>query len=335
MHRIAESLSAYIPFGIGFVAIMLVAGIWTYLPWTKHVDPRQSPFLNVPFLYIRTLGGLLLLWWLIRKMVRVSLRSDAYLLRPHVAPELQAEYAKLSDGWRGTEGEVRWQTSQLSYLSPQIVLLFAAVTTVFAWDFVMALTPTWVSQLFGWWVMTGAFLNGIAMTAFLSTQLRRRYRLEAYINPDHFWDIGKIMFSFSIFWVYQFWSQYLPIWYANMPEETWWVFVRFVEPWRTLAFTVFSTVFLIPFLGLMNITTKKNPFWLAFFAVMIMAGLWMERHLLIMPSLSPDHMWVGLPEIGVTLGFLGVFGWSVQGFLAKYPSVKVIDALAGAGGHGH
>src|SRR5204863_7699207 len=134
------------------------------------------------------------------------------------------------------------------------------------------------------------------------------------------------VFGFSIFWVYQFWSQYLVIWYANMPEETWWVFLRFEAPWRTLAFTVFTMVFLIPFLGLMNKATKTSPVWLALFTLNIMIGMWLERHLLIMPSLHPEQVWIGWQEVGVTIGFLGVFGFAVQGFLAKYPAVKVTDA---------
>ncbi len=333
--RIAESLSAFLPFGFALMVILLAAGIWTYLPWIGHVEARQAAFLNVPFLYARTLFGLGLLWWLSRDLVRTSLRTDAHLLKQHVDPSLKPEYEKLSEGWRGDEAEAVWQRDHLAKRAPQIILLYAAVYTLMAWDFIMALTPEWVSTLFGWWFFMGAFLSGIAMTAFLATQLRAKYRLEAYITPDHFWDIGKIAFGFSIFWVYQFWSQYLPIWYANLPEETGWVFLRFEEPWRALGFTAFTFVFVLPFLGLMNIYTKKNPFWLGLFSLIILSGLWMERHILVMPSLSPDRVWVGLPEIGVTIGFLGVFGWAVQSFLSKYPAVKVADVLAGHGGHRH
>ena len=333
--RIAESLSAFLPWGIGLMTVLLIGGIWTYLPWVKHVDPRQAAYLNVPFLYARVLLGLGLLWWLSRDLVRVSLRTDAHLLKNHVDPSLKADYEKLSEGWRGDEAEAQWQASRLSFRAPQIVVAYAVIYTMLAWDFIMSLTPEWVSTLFGWWVFMGAFLTGIAMTAFLSAQLRSKYRLERYITPNHFWDIGKIMFGFCIFWVYQFWSQYLPIWYANLPEETGWVFLRFEEPWRPLGFAVFGCVFLIPFLGLMNVHTKKNPFWLSLFALIVLTGMWMERHILVMPSLEPDHVWVGLPEIGVTLGFLGVFGWAVQGFLTRYPAVKVVDALETGGGHGH
>jgi len=332
--RIAESLSAYLPYGYASVVVMLVAGIWTYLPWVTHVEPRQAAYLNVPFLYIRTLGGLGLLWWLSRNLVRTSLRPDAYRLKDYVAPELKADYEKLSANWRGDEAEAKWNKDRLAMLAPQVVVCYAVVFTFMAWDWIMSLTPDWTSQIFGWWVFMGAFLSGIAMTAFLATQLRAKYRLEEYITPNHFWDLGKIAFGFSIFWVYQFWSQYLPIWYANMPDENWWVFLRFEDPWRPLAFTVFSFVFLLPFLGLMNIYTKKNPFWLGLFSLIILAGMWMERHILVMPSLEPAHVWVGLPEVGVTLFFLGLFGWSVQSFITKFPVVKVTDVLEGARGVG-
>ena len=113
------------------------------------------------------------------------------------------------------------------------------------------------------------------------------------------------------------------------------MFLRFEEPWRPLAFTVFGFVFLLPFLGLMNMYTKKSPFWLALFALIIMSGMWMERHILIMPSVNPRTMWVGLPEIGVSIGFLGMFGWAVQGFVSRYPVVKITDLLEGARGAGH
>jgi Ni/Fe-hydrogenase subunit HybB-like protein len=332
--RIAESMSAYYPFGIVLFLILLFAGSHTYLPWLTHVEPRQAPYLNFPFLVVRTVVALGALWWLSRDVARTSLRSDAYLLKNHVAPELKPTYEKLSEGWRGDQQEADWQKSRLAMRAPQMVLAFAIFSTMFAWDWVMSLTPDWTSTLFGWWFFMGAFLSGISMTAFLATQLRSKYRLEAYITPHHFWDVGKLVFGFSIFWVYEFWAQYLPIWYANLPEETWWVFLRFEEPWRALGFTIFGFVFLLPFIGLMNMHTKKSPFWLALFSLIVLTGMWMERHILVMPSLEPAHVWVGLPEIGVTIGFLGVFGWAVQGFLTKYPSIKVTDVLARQG-EGH
>ncbi len=333
--RIGESLSAFLPVGFAAVVVLLAGGVWNLFPWTHHVDPRQAKYLNLPFLWIRTLGGQLLFWWLASKLVKISLRTDAHLLKPHVPEKLKATYEKLSAGWRGDEEEVAWQRHQLAHLSPQVVLAFVVFFSVIGWDFIMSITPNWVSSLFGWYVYAAAFLSGVCMTALIATQVRSKYRLEAYITPNHFWDIGKVIFAFSIFWVYLFWSQYLPIWYSNMPEETGWVFLRFENPWRPWAFAAFIMIFAIPFLGMLNKKSKSSPLLLSLFCLLIMAGIWIERHVLMMPSLNPDAVWIGLGEVGVGIGFLGLFGWTVQGFLTKFPSVKVPDVLAAHGGPEH
>jgi len=333
--RLGESFSSYLPFGIGTMLVLLVAGIWTYLPWIGNAEPRQTPFLNVPFLYVRTLGGLALFTWLATKLARTSLRRDLYLLSPHVGPELKALYEKQVGQWRGDAEEAASYSHEVAHLSPQIALTFVAFFSVLAWDFIMALTPNWVSPLFGWFVYAGAFICAVSVVAMMATQLRKRRGLEAYITPNMFWDIGKVLFAWCIFWAYLMWSQYLPIWYANMPEETWWVFLRFEDPWRPFAFAAFTMIFVIPFLGMLNKTSKTNPALLFSFTCLILAGVWVERHVLVMPSLNPDHVWIGLPEVGVTAGFVGLFGFALQRFLSKYPVVKVSDVLDGAGGHGH
>jgi len=333
--RIAESLTAYLPFGIATVVLMLAAGIWTYLPWTRNVEPRQAPFLNVPFLYVRTMGGLFLFWMLAKKLLNASLRRDLYLLTPYVTPNLRDTYEKIVGQWHGDAAEAAWYSHEVAHLSPQITLTFVAFYSVMAWDFIMALTPNWMSPLFGWFVYAGAFISGISVVALLATRLRAKRGLEAYITTDMFWDIGKVLFAWCIFWVYLMWSQYLPIWYADMPEETWWVFLRFEDPWRPWAFAAFTLIFVIPFFGLMNKTSKTNPALLFAFACITLSGVWVERHVLVMPSLNPSHVWIGLPEVLVTAGFVGLFGFAIQRFLAKFPCIKVTDVLEGAGGHGH
>ena len=329
--RIGESFSSYLLYGIATMVVLLGAGIWTYLPWIHHVEPRQVPFLNVPFLYIRTLGGLALFTWLATKLTRTSLRPDLKLLMPYMEPRLKGVYENIVGAWRGDAEEAKYYSHEVSHLSPQIVLTFVVFFSVLAWDFIMCLTPNWVSPLFGWFVYAGAFICGMSVVAILATRLRAKRGLEGYITTDMFWDIGKVIFAWCVFWGYLMWSQYLPIWYANMSEETWWVFLRFENPWRPLAFAAFTMIFVLPFLGMLNKTSKTNPALIMGFNSMILVGLWIERHVLVMPSLDPNHVWVGLPEIGVTLGFAGLFGFAVQGFLAKFPCVKVTDVLEPVG----
>jgi Ni/Fe-hydrogenase subunit HybB-like protein len=333
--RIGESLSSYLLYGIGTMVVLLVAGIWTYLPWTHHVLARQAPFLNVPFLFVRTLGGLSLFTWLAFKMVNASLRRDLYLLAPHMEPAMRELYNKRVGEWAGDGAEARIYSHEVSHQSPQIVLTFVVFFSVMAWDFIMALTPNWVSPLFGWFVYAGAFISGISVVTLLATRIRARRGLEGYITTDMLWDIGKVLFAWCVFWGYLMWSQYLVIWYADMPMETWWVNLRFEDPWRPLAFAAFTMIFALPFLGMLNKTSKTNPALIMGFNSMILVGLWIERHVLVMPSLNPDQVWVGLPEVGMTLGFVGLFGFALQRFLCKYPCVKVSDVLDHAGGHGH
>ena len=329
--RIGESLSSYLLYGIGTMVVLLVAGIWTYLPWTHHVLPRQAPFLNVPFLFVRTLGGLALFTWLAFKLVNASLRRDLRLLAPHMEPSLRELYTKRVGEWYGDQAEAKIYSHEVSHLSPQIVLTFVVFFSVMAWDFIMCLTPNWVSPLFGWFVYAGAFISGLSMTALLAVRLRAKRGLEGYITSDMLWDIGKVIFAWCVFWGYLMWSQYLVIWYADIPFETWWVNLRFEDPWRPLAFAAFIMIFALPFVGMLNKTSKTNPALVMGFNGMILLGLWIERHVLVMPSLDPNHVWVGLPEIGVTLGFAGLFGFAVQGFLAKFPCVKVTDVLEPVG----
>ena len=139
-----------------------------------HVEPRQAPYLNVPFLYVRMLVGLALLWWLSRDLVRAVAahrRPPAQELRgPRAQGRLREAGRELARrrgrGRRGSATGCRMR-------APQIVRRCTrSCFTVLAWDFIMSLTPEWVSTLFGWWFFMGAFLTGIAMTAFLATQLR-------------------------------------------------------------------------------------------------------------------------------------------------------------------
>ncbi len=328
--RLAESLGSFLPLAMALLLVVFLFGATVVLPWVRQPIPAKAAYLNLPFLFVRTFAGFALLWWLRRAIVRTSMRTDAYLLKDHVTSELRPYYEKLSAGWRGNDAEEAWQRDRLSKLSPGYVAAYAAVFTLFAWDWVMSLDPHWTSTLFGWWMFMGAFLCAIATTAILLARVRATHRLEAYIGTQQFWDMGKIVFAVSTFWLYQFWSQYLVIWYGNLPEETNFVFIRFQAPWRTLTWTVGYMVWLIPFLGLLNSHTKKNPVTLSLFSLCVLVGMWLERFILVMPSLKRSAMILHAPELGVTLGFLGLFGFAVQNFLSRHPAVRVADVLAHA-----
>jgi hypothetical protein len=119
------------------------------------------------------------------------------------------------------------------------------------------------------------------------------------------------------------WSQYLVIWYGNLPEETYFVFYRLWGPWRPVGIAVFFMVFLLPFLGLLGARPKKFPPLLAGFAIVSLAGLWIERYLEVVPSINEGAgPALGVPEVGVTLLFLGLFLLSLAWFGARFPMLS-------------
>jgi hypothetical protein len=117
-----------------------------------------------------------------------------------------------------------------------------------------------------------------------------------------------MIFGFSVFWTYLMWSQFLVIWYGNLPEETGFVFARIWGPWRPIAGLVLCGMFLIPFVGLIGVTPKKWPVTLGIFSGVILVALWLERFLMVMPSITAEAGPVfGLPELAPTLLFAGLF----------------------------
>src|SRR5690606_25704192 len=112
--------------------------------------------------------------------------------------------------------------------------------------------------------------------------------LERAIEPPQFHDLGKLTFSFCIFWAYLFWSQYLVIWYGKLPWEQAFVIHRLQQPYAPVAVLVFFALFVLPFFGLLGVRAKKTPAILGLFAIVVLVGLWFERYMLVYPSLYQD-----------------------------------------------
>ncbi len=180
-------------------------------------------------------------------------------------------------------------------------------------------------------------LGSVAAVAWLSVVFGRRLGVREHVTPATLHDLGKLIFAFSIFWAYINYAQLLVIWYGNLPEETGWMWQRVAGTWRPVAVAVALCCWVVPFSGLLTRATKKNPTTLAIFATIVLFGLWLERYLIVYPSVL--HEATGIPfaftEIGISLGFLGLFLLSFFWFMSRYPSVAVQDYLAvrGAGGH--
>ena len=146
-------------------------------------------------------------------------------------------------------------------LAPLYVVTYAMV--VHAWwrsTPIMALQPHWFSNLFGGWYFMGSFLGAHTLLALLMLYGRHQVGIADFISPKQRHDLGKLCFGFTVFWTYLMWSQFLVIWYGNLPEETGFVFARLWGEWRPIGVAVFLGMFVIPFIGLLGVAPKKTPF---------------------------------------------------------------------------
>ena len=168
-----------------------------------------------------------------------------------------------------------------------------------AFDGMMALQPHWFSNLLGGWYFMGSFLGAHMLLALNMIYGGKHLGVEDLISGKQRHDLGKLCFGFSVFWTYLMWAQFQVIWYANLPEETGFVFARLWGPWIPVARAVLSGMFFIPFAVLLGVAPKKSRAILGSVAVVSLSALFLERYLMIIPSVSEESGPVfGMPELG-------------------------------------
>jgi hypothetical protein len=143
------------------------------------------------------------------------------------------------------------------------------------------------------------------------------------VSPKQRHDLGKLCFGFTVFWGYLMWAQFLVIWYGNMPEETGFVFARLWGHWLIIGEMVFFGMFLIPFIGLLGVLPKKTPVTLGLFATVSLLGFWLERYLLVAPSVSsmPGPAF-GVADLAPTFLLAGLFLVCYALFARTFPMVS-------------
>jgi hypothetical protein len=323
IRRLALSYSAFLPVA-WLLAIPILVGAEHIFPWVSDpasIQPGKDAYLNVPFMSIRVLGLLGLLIFFDLKFAYWAMRPDLGLMRDSVPERLRGTYARLTRDWRGQEAEETLAAKKLAVLGPVIAALYAISFGVVAWDFVMSLEPHWFSTMIGPYFFMGAFLGGIAATVVLAVLYVLRGNARLIIEPVTLHDIGKLMFGFCVFWAYLFYSQFIVIWYGLLPIEQAWLVHRFGQPFQPLMALVFACLFIFPFFGLMGVTPKRTPQILVFFASIVLIGLWLERYILVYPSLysGSNDIVFGWQELGPLFFFLGLLAMAVSAFQARFP----------------
>lgn len=324
-------------FGLAFVAFLPIAYIILFpplliwapshlFPWWQHRPTGNTGFyLSTWFMVTRNvvfLGGLLLVsLWFAYWALRPDLRQE-----DDVPPRLRGLYARLTRGWRGQLEEETLAHKRLSVLSPVMALLYVFAFSFVAFDFVMSLQqPHWVSTLFGPYFFMGGFLGGIAATFLVTLVCRRCLDLDQYIEGANLHDLGKLLFAFCIFWAYLFWAQYMVQWYGKMPHEQIFLVIRLGKPYRPLTQFVLFALFIVPFFSLLGVKAKKTPGIAGFMTAVVLMGLWIERFILVYPTLYPhaESIPLGYPEVGIALGYLGIVLAALGWFKKTFPVIQV------------
>ncbi len=298
VQRVGEAMSMFIPVGgILLVLFFVLGGLHSIYPWTHsdHLDAillKKVAYLNEPFFYIRLvvfLGVWVLLAYYVRK---TSLALDV-------------------------KGDLKY-FSKMRTLSAIFIVTYAITSVVSSWDWLMSLDPHWFSTLYGWYVFSSMLASGFAMLILILYLLKRMGYMQ-HVNDEHMHDLGKYLFGFSIFWAYLWFSQYMLIWYANIPEETVYFYVRH-KYFSDVFYINLILNFVVPFLLLMTRKSKRIFGMLVPVSIIVIIGHWFDLYMMIMPgAVGGEASGFGIVEIGLTIGFLGLFGLITFRALTKAP----------------
>jgi MFS family permease len=320
VRRIALAFVAFLPIAYLLMLPIVTVGATHIFPW-MHDAVHKEAYLNQPFLIVRQMVLLGVLFGLSLAFAYWSLRPDLGLLRERTPESLRGLYDRMTRGWEGQAAEEAKAFRRLSVLGPATALAYAVALGVLGWDFVMSLEPHWFSTLLGPYVFMGGFLTGLMTLSLLVIWLLRTHSLYDWVLPTTLHDLGKLCFGFTVFWAYLFYSQFIVIWYGMLPFEQAFINHRFDDPFRIIAILVGLMVFVIPFFGLMGVQPKKTPAVFAGFAIVSLTGMWLERYLLVYPShyFNEASLPIGWIEVGMALPFAGLLLGSVFFFLTRFP----------------
>ena len=306
--RVPEAISTLVPV-FSVIALLVFLGIifghqhhiyhWLDKEHVEH-DPvlkGKSGFLNPTFFLLWTILTLSVWSWVGHKMRQLSKRAD----EPFSAEEVKG---------------YMWSNSV--WASIFTVFFGLTVASTIPWFWLMSIDAHWFSTMYSWYTFASTFVSGMSLIAIYVVYLKNQDYLE-YVNEEHLHDLGKFMFAFSVFWTYLWYSQFMLIWYANIPEETIYFKPRMQGPYRFIFFLNLIMNFVLPFLLLIRRGSKRNYTTMAVLAVLIIIGHWLDFYQMVMPGSLGEHYSLGWFEFGILAFYAGLIMFFVGRSLEKAP----------------
>lgn len=205
-------------------------------------------------------------------------------------------------------------------LACTFLVIFGFTFPIFAFGVIMSLEAHWFSTMFGWYNLAAMHVSGLAIMALTIILLRKKGYMQ-WVTENHLHDFGKLIFGFSIFWTYVWFAQFFLTWYANIPEESIYFYKRWEPEYKFWFWLNIVINFLAPLLLLMSRDAKRLTSRMLWTAVVLILGHWLDYYLMIMPGTVGEHRGFGVQEIGIFLGFAGLFTFTMLTQLSKFESL--------------
>lgn len=284
--RITEIVSSFIVL-VPILVIPLLLNVHAVFHWTHpevvnsdKILSAKAPYLNVNFFIIRVVA-FIAIWMLFQFLITKNSRKQ-----------------DISKDQNLTTRNIK--------LSAVFIPFFALTISFTGIDWLMSLEPHWFSTIFGIYYFSGTVLAALATVTFIVVKLNENGFLVKGLTTDHYYSLGALLFAFINFWAYIAFSQYLLIWYANLPEETFWFLQRWEGSWMFWTIGLMIVHFLVPYFGLLSQPSKMDAKKLKFFSLWILAAHYYDLYFLVMPNHSKSGVALNWYELGFPLLLIGL-----------------------------
>ena len=326
--RFAKGFVAFVPVAFVILLVILFAGRTHIFTWAGRETieiAEKAKYLSTGFFLARGvfLFGtitLLQLWF-----VYNSVRLDVAVMPESGAKWAAGIRARMRAGFGDERRELHSQHSLQGKIAVAVCMSFVLGWCVMAWDYSMTLSLHFQQTMYAWIVFMGGWVNMIMALSLLSMWWRNHLGMKDVVTMNQLWDLGKLGFAFTAFFGYISFSQYLVIWYGNMPEETHYYRLRLMGVWKTMTTLVPIFAFVLPFFGLISKAAKMYLPTFVIFAVCSLIGIYLHRYIEVYPSIygETNSLPFGVWEIGTTIGFLGLWGFCYAAFMDAFPVMRV------------
>jgi Ni/Fe-hydrogenase subunit HybB-like protein len=286
--RAAEAITVFALMIGGMFPIIHLGRAWVFY-WL-------FPYPNSRFLWPHFRSPLL---WDLAAISTYLMGSTIYLFLPlipdvgqlsqHATGWRRRLYRTLSLGWTGSDREWHALERAMKLMAAIILAVAISVHTVVAWDFSMSVAPMWHSSIFGPYFVVGAIFSGIAALVLAMSIIRKTMHLEKYLTAHHFDNLAKLLLLMSLLWLYFTVAENLTAWYGNEPKEMNVFGSRARGPFAPYFWIMVFCNFVLPFV-LLSIRRLRSIRTVTIASVTVLIGMWLERYLIIVPTLSMPRL---------------------------------------------